>query len=230
MASTHPGLLMVWTDIPDTLEADFNEWYNREHMPERILGVPGFMRGRRFIASDGGPRYLAVYEAASTAVFFSEPYLALKRHFDPNSKRFVPHFRNTQKMAGQITAHVGSAEGGVIQVWPVARAPGREDALRAWVAGHLLPELLKQRGILAAWYGERDAAALASATADIPRQTDRFLDGVIVVEGADSNALDGAMPLLAWDRLAAHGGGPDSPAARLRVCNTVHAKPTGKNA
>ncbi len=108
---------MVWTDIPDTLEADFNEWYNREH----------------------------------------------------------------------------------------------------------LPELLKQRGILAAWYGERDAAALASATADIPRKTDRFLDSVIMVEGVDSDALDAAMPFLTWDRLAAHGGSPDSPAARLRVCNTVHA-------
>ena len=68
MISTPPGLLMVWTDIAEALESGFNEWYNREHMPERILGVPGFVRGRRYIACDGGPRYLAVYEASSNAV------------------------------------------------------------------------------------------------------------------------------------------------------------------
>ena len=58
--------------------------------------MPGFVRGRRYIACEGGPRYLAVYEASSNAVLFSEPYLALKRNFDPNSLRFVPHFRNAQ--------------------------------------------------------------------------------------------------------------------------------------
>ena len=142
MTTTHPGLLMVWTDIPGSLEGDFNEWYNREHMPERIFGVPGFVRGRRFIAAEGGPRYLAVYEARSNAVLLSEPYLALKRNFDANSLRFVPNFRNAQKLAGQVTAQAGSAEGGVIAVTPIARVPGREDALRTWVSNELLPQLL----------------------------------------------------------------------------------------
>lgn len=59
MNQTVPGLLGVWTDIPPVLESAFNAWYNREHMPERILGVRGFVRGRRYIASEGGPRYLA---------------------------------------------------------------------------------------------------------------------------------------------------------------------------
>ena len=27
--STSRGLLMVWTNVPADLEADFNEWYNR---------------------------------------------------------------------------------------------------------------------------------------------------------------------------------------------------------
>ena len=31
MTANKPGLLMVWTDIPEALECDFNEWYNREH-------------------------------------------------------------------------------------------------------------------------------------------------------------------------------------------------------
>lgn len=56
MTTTIPGLLMVWTDILEPLEADFNEWYSHEHMPERILGVPGFARTRHFIATRGQAR------------------------------------------------------------------------------------------------------------------------------------------------------------------------------
>ena len=30
------GLLMVWTDVPADKEADFNHWYNEEHLAERL--------------------------------------------------------------------------------------------------------------------------------------------------------------------------------------------------
>lgn len=80
------GLLLVGTNIPEDLESGFNERYNREHMRDRILGVPGFTRGRRFVAFEGGPRYLAIDETRDVAVLQSEPYLALKRVLDP----FIP--------------------------------------------------------------------------------------------------------------------------------------------
>ncbi len=34
--STH---LLIWADIPAQHEAGFNEWYNREHLPDRVLGI-----------------------------------------------------------------------------------------------------------------------------------------------------------------------------------------------
>ena len=55
MAAYSPGerarqaLLMVWTDIFADVEHDFNDWYNREHVRERVE-VPGFIRARRFAA------------------------------------------------------------------------------------------------------------------------------------------------------------------------------------
>ena len=63
-ASTRDGarhaLLMVWTDIPPDVEHDFNDWYNREHIRERV-DVPGFIRARRFAALSDTPKYLALY-------------------------------------------------------------------------------------------------------------------------------------------------------------------------
>jgi len=219
------GLLMVWTNIPQDLDHDFNEWYNREHIPERILGLDGFVRGRRFVAYEGGPRYLALYDMRSIATFHSEPYLALKRDYDPVSLRFVPKFKDTVKFAAEITAQASTAEGGFVTVLPIARTPGKTDALRAWINHTLLPELVALRGVVSAWYAERNDDAVAMAKQDHLRTTDRILDGMLVVEATSDEALDLAVPLLNWDRLRSHGGAPDVPAARLRNIYSLHLPP-----
>ena len=48
------GVVAIWHDLLPEAKADFYEWHNREHMPER-LAIPGFRRGRRYIATEGGP-------------------------------------------------------------------------------------------------------------------------------------------------------------------------------
>ena len=222
MNTTRPGLLLVWTDIPQALDRDFNEWYNREHMPERILGLDGFVRGRRFVAYEGGPRYLALYDTRSVAVFHTEPYLALKRDYDAVSLRFVPNFKNTAKFAAEITAKAGSAEGGFVAVVPIARAPGRADGLRAWIAKSILPEALALPGVVSAWYAERNEDAVAMAKQDHLRTTDRILDGLLVIEATSNEALNAVAPLLDWDRLKTQGGVADAPAARLCNIYSLH--------
>jgi hypothetical protein len=222
---TPGGLLMVWTDIPDELEQDFNEWYNREHMPERIVDLDGFVRGRRFVAYLGGPRYLALYDTLSVAAFHSEPYLALKRNYDPLSRRFVPNFNNTVKVVAQLGAQAGAAEGGFVTLLPIHRSPGREDGLCAWLDATLLPELLTLRGVVSAWYAERNDDAMVMAKQDHLRTTDRIVDGMLVIEATSDEALDAAAAVHDWDRIAAQGGAADTevPAARLRNIYTLHA-------
>ena len=55
------GLLMVWCDVPANKEAEFNRWYDDEHLDER-MSVPGFLSCARYEAVKGGPKHLAVYE------------------------------------------------------------------------------------------------------------------------------------------------------------------------
>jgi hypothetical protein len=52
-------------------EAEYNEWYNKIHIPD-VLNVPGFVAAQRFTLADAqlgdGPRahrYLALYEIES---------------------------------------------------------------------------------------------------------------------------------------------------------------------
>ena len=71
------GLLLTMTETPPALEAEFNDWYDREHLPER-LAIPGFLSARRWVADlpPGGGKYLATYELESAAVLESPAYLA----------------------------------------------------------------------------------------------------------------------------------------------------------
>lgn len=226
MNSSLPGLLLVWTNISPELDQDFNEWYNREHMPERILGLEGFVRGRRFVAYEGGPRYLALYDTRGVDAFRGEKYLALKRDYDAVSLRFVPNFRDTAKFAAEVTARSGVAEGGFVLALPVARAPGQAKGLRDWIGSVLLPEALALPGIVGAWYAERNEDAVAMAKQDHLRTSDRILDGLLVIEATSNEALDATTPLVSRDRLRAQGASPDAPAARLRTVYTLHRPPS----
>lgn len=70
------GLLLAMMDVKPADENEFNRWYDEEHFPQR-MGCPGFLRGRRFRALEGEPKYLAYYELESPEVLEGEPYRAM---------------------------------------------------------------------------------------------------------------------------------------------------------
>ena len=46
------GLLFTAFDFSTAHEDEFHDWYDREHIPER-LGVPGFLNAQRWIRRGG---------------------------------------------------------------------------------------------------------------------------------------------------------------------------------
>ena len=63
------GIVAIWHDIVLEGQPEFYEWHNREHMPER-MGIPGFRRGRRYIAVQGTPQFFTFYEGNDLNVGF----------------------------------------------------------------------------------------------------------------------------------------------------------------
>ena len=84
------ALLVVLTDVGPEHEAEFNSWYNEEHLPER-LSAPGFLDAGRYEALCGGPRYLAVYELESVDALHTEEYLRMSRNSTEWTKRMSPN-------------------------------------------------------------------------------------------------------------------------------------------
>lgn len=107
------GVVVIWHDLlPDAKDA-FYEWHNREHMPERA-GIPGFRRGRRYIATAGGPEYFNLYEADSPEVLGGVDYLTRLNHPTPWTREVVASFRNVARGICRVLYSAGVGQGGAL--------------------------------------------------------------------------------------------------------------------
>jgi len=88
------GMLAVWSEVPPEHEEEFNEWYNQEHLSER-LSVPGVLSAVRYEAVKSGPKYLAVYELEHPSVMQSSEYVTLKNNPTEWSKQMSPNVIGT---------------------------------------------------------------------------------------------------------------------------------------
>ena len=225
MTQEQAGLLMVWTDIPAEAEAGFNEWYNREHLPDRINTVPGFSRARRFVAIDGGPKYLALYETRNAQVFRSEPYLAINREPDPTSRRYIPLFRNTIKGICDVTLRSGLGEGALLALLPVTASTEHDATFSAWACNILLPGAVASEGVVAATFAQQNRPIQQIAAASYTRAGDRFVDKLIIIEAANDTGLANALAALSISELERHGGSAPviSRPCTFRALFTAHA-------
>lgn len=83
---------VVETDVQPDMEAEFNAWYEQEHLPG-LAAVPGTVRAVRYQQDGGQPRYLACYDLAHAEVLNSPAWLAVRA--TPWSERVRPAFCNT---------------------------------------------------------------------------------------------------------------------------------------
>ncbi|WP_254228168.1 DUF4286 family protein, partial [Burkholderia gladioli] len=117
-----PGQLCIWTDTDPRTEDDFNAWYDREHMQERVA-IPGFSHARRFLASDGATRrYLALYETVSLDVFRGEAYRQAFAQQTEWSLRSFERMRDNQRRVGELAFAAGAGEGGRLALFVAAPA------------------------------------------------------------------------------------------------------------
>ena len=66
------GMLLTSMNVDAADEAEFNRWYDREHLEERVA-IPGFLEARRYVAHDGNPKYLSLYSTETFEVLDSRP-------------------------------------------------------------------------------------------------------------------------------------------------------------
>lgn len=158
------GAVAIWHDIAPEGREDFYAWHGSEHMPERAA-VPGFLRGRRYIAIEGASEFFNLYETTSTDVLSSRGYLDRLNAPTPWTQAAVLHFRDVARSLCEVAATHGHGEGGLVATFRYDVADDRANAHRAQAAA-ALEALARSPGIAGAHLLVADEAASTVMTAE----------------------------------------------------------------
>jgi hypothetical protein len=198
------AVVAIWNDITTEGRENFIEWHNREHIPERVA-IPGFHRGRRYVAEEGAPEYFTLYEARDTDVLIGEPYLQRLNNPTPWTKTSTAHFRNTLRGVCGTVYSRGTGEGAWLLTLRFDAEPTRAEALRSFLVDEALPPLGALKGICGVHLCIADAAASGLETAERKGRAVDVPNWIVLIEGSWKQPVEGAADRMLQHDLKSRG-------------------------
>ena len=183
------GMLLTSMDIDASDEAEFNRWYDREHLLERVA-IDGFLEARRYVAHQGSPKYLCLYSTATFDVLDSSAYRAALANPTDWSSKTMARFKNMIRAIARITVSRGTGRGAALGIVRL-RPAGDTDKLRTALRDQLDPEKLD--GILSMHLIESDPALSRPITDDPPVSDPGSGDWFVLIDGTDVKAVSAAL-------------------------------------
>lgn len=127
------GMLFVATNVGAEDEADFNQWYDREHVEERVA-ITGFLSGTRYQAVSAERKYLGLYETESLEAFTSADYHAAFTRQTEWSVKNLQKMINPMRRVCAVSHRHGKGTGNHLAVITL-KEPTDFTALTAWQQG-----------------------------------------------------------------------------------------------
>jgi len=184
------GMLLTSMDIDPSDEAEFNRWYDREHLEERVA-IDGFLEARRYVAHEGSPKYLCLYSTATFDVLDSPAYRAKLANPTDWSKRTMARFKNMIRAVARITVSRGQGRGAALGILRLRPSAGSNGRLRAALQEKLNPEQLD--GIVSMHLIESDPTLSKPITDDPSAPNPGAGDWFVLIDGTHVNAISAAI-------------------------------------
>jgi len=184
------GMLLTSMDIDASDEPEFNRWYDREHLEERVA-IDGFLEARRYVAHQGSPKYLCLYSTATFDVLNSPTYRTVLANPTDWSKKTLARFKNMIRVIARITVSRGQGRGaalGIVRLRPGANA---KEQLRTALGDALDP--IKLDGIISMHLIESDPELSRPITDDPPVSDPGAGDWFVLIDGTHVNAISAAV-------------------------------------
>ena len=183
------GMLLTSMNIDAAHEAEFNRWYDREHLEERVA-IDGFLEARRYVAHDGNPKYLSLYSTETFEVLDSPAYRTALANQTAWSKANIARFQNMIRAVARITISQGTGRGAALGIVRL-RPAGAEDKLRAALHEPLDPAELD--GVISMHLIESDPALSKPITDDPSAPNPGAGDWFVLIDATDVGAVPAAM-------------------------------------
>jgi len=181
------AMLLSFDIAPDAID-EHDDWHTHEHLPER-LSIPGFLRGSRWAALHGQPRYFVMYEVEGVGTLLSDAYLRRLNNPTPWTSKMMPSYRGmTRGLCGVVASYgVGMGHCGLlIRFEPKADAKA---SLDHWLSKDVLPRLPTLPGLGGAHLLEAAASPQMTNEQRI-RGADASIGSAVLVTGYSRSSLE----------------------------------------
>ena len=179
------GMLITSMDVDAADEQEFNVWYDREHLAERVA-IDGFLEARRWIAVEASPKYFCTYSTAAFEDLSSPAYKKALANQTARSTKNISGFKNMIRAVGRITASRGQGRGGALCVVRLRPGAGSAEALRTKLRELMDPGMLP--GIISMHLIESDPQLSKSLT-EPDKPNPGAGDWFLLIEGTDTSAV-----------------------------------------
>jgi hypothetical protein len=180
------AMLLLFDVVQDAIP-EHDEWHTHEHLPER-LSIPGFVRGTRWVALHGQPRYFVMYEVEQLATLTSNAYLERLNSPSPWTSKMMPCYRGMTRGFCSVAGSFGFGMGPASLLFRFKPATEMESSLRNWLLQDILPQLPSRPGIGSAHLFE-GALTPPMTNEQRIRGADASVDWAVLVTGYNQDAL-----------------------------------------
>lgn len=181
--------MLLTFDIVEEAIPEHDDWHTHEHLPER-LSIPGFLRGTRWVAVRGAPRYLVLYEVERLETLASPAYLDRLNHPSRWTTKMMPHYRGMSRGLCSIVHSRGVGMGHFGLLIRFKPAPDAEASLAAWLGEQLMPTLPMRAG-LGSVHLLRGALSPEMTSEQRIRGADAGVDWAFLATGYRPDSLEG---------------------------------------
>ena len=187
------GMLLTSMNIDAKDEAEFNRWYDREHLEERVA-IEGFLEARRYVAHEGNPKYLSLYSTETFEVLDSPAYRTALANQTAWSKANIARFKNMIRAVARITISRGTGRGAALGIVRLRPPSVGNDKLRAALREQLDPARLD--GIISMHLIESDPALSKPITDNPSASNPGAGDWFVLIDATDVGAVTPAAARL----------------------------------
>jgi hypothetical protein len=203
MALCSDAVMAIYYDFAED-PAGHDDWHTYEHMHER-LSIPGFVRGTRWVAKAGSPRYMIVYEVTGIDVATSDAYLARLNDPSPWTRAIMANVRGMVRGCSTVVGSSGFGLGNEAMSIRFSVTPQAEARLVERFARDVLPSLASRRGMAGAHLLKPAAPAPMTKEQSL-RGTDTPMTWLLLATAYDSDALSDVAAQQLRDRDFARRG------------------------
>lgn len=214
------GLLAYWFDLAPECQAEWADWYIRDHMPSRLGAT--FTAARCLRSSSAEPQFMALYETPTPEQLIAPDYLALLRNASDGDRRRRRWYEHTVRGCCRVLADHGHGRGGVvcsIRYSPRVGAGAMADQVGAGLAADLagLARIGRATHLVA------DAAIRAKMDeARVTGHDDRAADRLLLIECSSDADAERALQHLHSDvRWREHADGPSIAIGTYRLLYAI---------